>query len=133
MVRAASTRGMTLVEMMAGLVVASIVASVVMLSLSIDGRSHARELARWQGEDAAWLALAARARDCTGERRAVWHVARGTLHRDGQPFLDGVHSLVVLSGTCPDVERGVSGRPGVVELRLTLLDGRTFSRAVAVP
>lgn len=112
---------MTLVALLAGLLVASIVASVVMVSLSIDGRAHARYMHGYRADDTAWLVLAAVAADPV---EANWPLAGHTLRHGAsrQPFADGVHSLRFL----PEAR-------GLVELRLTLADGRTFSRVVRVP
>lgn len=112
---------MTLVELLAGLLVASLVASAVMVSLSIDRHAHARYMHGRRADDAAWLILAAVASDPV---EANWPLAGHTLRhgKSRQPFADGVHSLRFLP------EEG-----GLVELRLTLADGRTFSRVVRMP
>lgn len=109
---------MTLVAWMAGLFVAAIVASVVALSLSIDVRVHARFAQGTRDADAAWLILAAVASD---PDESNWPVVGRTLRHRAQPVADGIRSLQVRAE-----------RNGLRELRLTLDDGRVFSRVVAV-
>lgn len=122
MVRAATTaRGMTLVELLAGLLVASLIGSTVIVYLSIDGHAHARYMHVHRDDDAAWLILAAVASDPV---EANWPLVGHTLRhgKSRQPFADGVRSL-----------RFRPEEGGLVELRLTLADGRTFSRVSPKP
>ncbi|MDF4003390.1 prepilin-type N-terminal cleavage/methylation domain-containing protein [Luteibacter sp. PPL552] len=126
-------RGMTLVELVTALLVASLVAAIVLVSLSIDGRTHGRAMSRRRREDDAWLALAAIAGDIGRGGPAVWKVTDGTLRRDGQPYVDGVQAFVLRpDGQGADASR-VPGDPRVVALHLVLDDGRRFVRVVEQP
>jgi len=57
------SRGMTLIESLVGLAVASLVAAISLASLSMAGNVVVRKLVALRTEDSAWLALAAIARD----------------------------------------------------------------------
>ena len=65
-----NSRGMTLIELLAGLAVASLVAAIALASLSMAGNAIARKLAMVRADDSAWLALAAIARDL--RQSPVW-------------------------------------------------------------
>jgi len=56
-------RGMTLIELLVGLAVGSMVAAIALTSLSMAGNAVARKLAVVRADDSAWLALVAIARD----------------------------------------------------------------------
>lgn len=138
----ASARGMTLIELTMGLLVASLVACVVLLSLSIDGRVHAARMRGHRGEEMAWLALAAVANDL--ETRDAWSagtssdyvtgwVADGTLYRcpaQCHPFAEGVRSMRIVVDAPTDAGRHRQGGAAIAELHLTLVDGRRFSRVL---
>ncbi|NID14304.1 pilus assembly FimT family protein [Luteibacter yeojuensis] len=58
-----SAKGATLIELVVGLAVASMIATIALAFLSLAGIAASRQLVAAREEDAAWLALAAIARD----------------------------------------------------------------------
>lgn len=127
---AAASRGMTLVELLVGMVVASLVATVVVTGLSSLGRGHARGVAARRDEDTAWLVLAAVARDAdcvdVASCRTHWLLDGALKHRDAQaqPYADGIASI--------DFVRD-DRSPRLLTICLVLHDGRRYERAVARP
>lgn len=123
----ATSRGMTLIELLMGLALASLVAIIVMTGLSAMGGTHRRGLAARRSDDEAWLALAAIAADgkCrdTTTCHQRWRVDDGLEYcrKHCQPHTNGVASLDVLT----------DGRsPATLTIRLVLHDGRLYERAV---
>ncbi|WP_291780614.1 hypothetical protein [Luteibacter sp.] len=118
---------MTLVELLVGLAVASLVAIIVMTGLSAMGATHRRGLAARRSDDEAWLALAAIAADkeCrdTTTCHKRWRVDDGLAYcrEHCQPYTNGVASLDVLTD---------GGSPETLTIRLVLHDGRLYERAV---
>ena len=125
---AAASRGMTLIELLVGMAVASLVATVVMTGLSSLGRVHRRGLEA--GRDEAWLVLAAMASDSTcidnETCRRHWRVRDALQHFDGdwQPYSNSVASIDFVAD-----ER----TPTLLTIRLVLRDGRRYERAVVRP
>lgn len=62
--------GSTLIELLTGLAVAAIVATIALVSLAMAGVATARHAARIRSDDGAWMALAAIARDL--DAASVW-------------------------------------------------------------
>ncbi|SEO74895.1 hypothetical protein SAMN02800692_1894 [Luteibacter sp. UNC138MFCol5.1] len=91
MTRAA--RGSTLIELLVGLAVATLVAAIAMTSLSLAGVAAARRLATARADDAAWLALAAIARDLRSSD--TWHGCVGSIACAGHEGHEGPAALVL--------------------------------------
>lgn len=84
--------GFSLVELIVGLAVASMVAAIALVSLSMAGVAAARQLAAVREDDAAWLALAAIARDLHAS--AEWSGCVGTpgcTRRSAHPSASVLH------------------------------------------
>ena len=88
--------GATLIECLVGLGVAAIVATVAMVSLSMAGIASMRHATRMRSGDAAWLALAAIARDLADASR--WEGCDGTIACTAATSHRGPAALVVTIG-----------------------------------
>jgi prepilin-type N-terminal cleavage/methylation domain-containing protein len=64
-------KGMSLIELLVGLAVASMVAAIALTSLSMAGIASARQLSAARTHDSAWFALTAIARDL--QRSQEWN------------------------------------------------------------
>ncbi len=127
---AVASRGMTLIELLVGMAVASLVATVVMTGLSSLGQVHGRGVVARRNEDTAWLVLAALARDTAckdaASCRTHWVLDGSLKHRDSQsqPYAEGIASIDFVSD---------DRSPGLLTICLVLHDGRRYERAVVRP
>ncbi|URL59921.1 type II secretion system protein [Luteibacter flocculans] len=87
------SRGMSLIELLVGLAVASLIAAGAATALSIAGMAAARHSVARRQNDAAWLALAAIARDLRVAE--VWTGCQGNSDCAARPAHPAASALVV--------------------------------------
>ena len=112
-------RGMSLIELLVAMAVASLVAAMAATALSIAGVAAARHSVARRQDDAAWLALAAMARDLTAAE--VWTGCTGHSDCAARPAHPAASALVVSSAVHSNLD--------LVRIVLFLVTSRARDRA----
>ena len=132
-----NSRGMSLIELIVGLGVASMVAAIALTALSMAGAAVARKLAAVRADDSAWLALAAVARDLRGSEK--WDGCEGSPTCTQRPSHRAHAALLLNHATwfaedglkrCPKDRRCDTYLEGITAIefvaRFPVADGRTL-------